>query len=223
MNDRKLTRDEKKARRELDKAFQAAHKQQAKAAGQGYLKPTAFKRIGEWFVTLDPVIYTDAARAELQATVKPFAIDDLISRILGFDGLDGSPLSLRARGPHALVLPIWTRDIETGGNVEAMLSLSADFAEEVASKVQSLSLVNFIEFISKDGPAGQVSYNHVAAMILANRPDEALVLCEKAVASKQWGGPARVTEDGRMVGFFELAMGWLRRKDSVVWGRFPNR
>lgn len=213
MAERKLTREEKSARRSLEKAFQTAHKQQAKSAGWGYLKPTAFKRIGEWFVTLDPIIWTDAERAQLQATIKPFAIDDLMSHIMGHGGLDGSPLSLRARGPHTLVIPMWTQDIEAEGNIDAMLRLSADFAEEVCAKVQSLLLDDFIEFVSRDYPVGKVKCELVAAMILNNRLGDALTLCEQAIATKQWGGPARVTEDGRIIGFFEFAKLWINRTE----------
>ena len=212
---RKLTRDEKKARRDLEKSFQAEFKKQSKAAGWSYLKPTAFKRMGEWFVGLNPIIWTDAKRAQLQVTVKPYDLDDLMSRILGFGGLDGSPLSLRTRGPHALVVPIWSHNIESEGDLDKMLSNSTEFIDEVPSKLATLSLDDFIKFVATGGPANSVSYNHVAALILAKHPGEAHALCQQAIASKQWGGPARMTESGQIIGFFELTKQWLEEHEQT--------
>jgi hypothetical protein len=208
---RKLTREEQKARRELEKAFQASLKQQVKAAGWGYIKPTSYKRIGEWLVALHPVVWTDAERSEMWAWVKPFPIDDLISRILGFEGLDGKPLSLLARGPHCLVRPMYICAVESGGDLNRMTGLASEFSKKVTASVEALALGDFIAFTADDVPVGKVSVNQVAALILAGRSDEATALCEKAVAAKQWGGPARAAADGSVVGFFELALAWLRK------------
>jgi hypothetical protein len=210
MGEQKLSSDERKARRNLEKEFLPAFKQQAKSQGWGYLKPTAFQCVGEWFVSINPVVYTETRRTELQATVKPFAIDDLMSRICGFDGLEGTALSLRARGPHCLVLPMWTIDIDSDRDLAKMLDASAAFFSAVASKVNNLTLADFVSFVGEGAAPGQISYNHVAALILAQRDNEALVLCRRANEIKQWGGPAKVTEDGRMIGFFELASAWLQ-------------
>ena len=211
MTERKLNREEQKARRGLEKAFQSGLKLQAKATGWGYLKPSFFKRIGDWFVDLHPTFWTDAERSKISACVKPFAIDDLMSRILGFEGLDGPPLSLRARGPHCLVRPMFDRSVECGGDVDRMLDIAADFSIVVTSDVKALSLDDFIDFTADDVPEGQVSVNQVGALILAGRSEEAVVLCNKAVAARQWGGPARTSADGRIVGFFELARAWLQK------------
>ena len=210
MADRKLKRDEQKTRRELELVFQASFKQETKSAGWGYLKPTPYKRIGEWFITLHPMIWKDAEKAELWAMVKPFGIDDLVSRILGFAGLDGEPLSLRARGPHCLVPPMFTTSIETHGDLGEMVDLAMKFEKMVADRVRTMTLDDFIVFSTDNRPPGKVSLNEAATLILAGRLDQAAALCESAVASKQWGGPARATEAGQVIGFFELALAWLR-------------
>jgi hypothetical protein len=209
VTEKKLTRGEKKARKELSKAFDASFKIEAKQAGWGYIKPTAFKRIGDWFVCLNPSISTEAERAQLMGTVKPFAIDDLMSKILGFGGLEGTPLSLRARGPYSLVVPMFTTSIEAGGRVDAMVGLASDFMREIEPRAGQLTYEDFITFVD-DRPSGTVGDNQVAARILAGRKEEALSLCESAIASKQHGSNARVTEDGQIVSFFELARHWIR-------------
>jgi len=214
MTEKKLTRNEQKARRELEKAFQPAFKQEAKAAGWGYLKPTSFKRIDEWFVSLNPVIWTDSNRFQLQVNVKPFMIDDLMSRIIGFEGLDGTHLSLRARGPHCLVTPMFIEDISSETDFDRMLVRSTEVMASLNGRIGSLSVNDFVEFAANGVPPDHVGYNHVAALILAERSEEALSLCERAMAIKQWGGPARVREDGQMIGFFELAAKWIRRTES---------
>jgi hypothetical protein len=209
-----LSRDEKKARKAIEPAFNQAFKTAAKAKGWSYLKPTAFKQIGEWFVAFDPVVWTDERLAELWANIKPFEIDELMSRIMGFKGLAAHPLSLRARGPHCVVRPMRTISIESGGDVDAMLRISSDFMDDTISFLSTLSLADFVEICREDLPAGQVSANFVAALVLSGRREEALEACESAISSKQWGGPARMTDDGRMYSFFEFAKRWIANEST---------
>ncbi|MFK0299908.1 hypothetical protein ACIQTU_11905 [Brevundimonas sp. NPDC090276] len=206
----KLSSAERRMRRELAKSFDAAWKPRAKAAGWGYIRPTSFKQIGEWFVYVDPQISTERNRSEITATFKPFYIDDLISRIMGFNGLDEAPLSLRARGPHCLVIPMYTSSIERDGNLGEMIEAAEIFLTSLRTRVEALTLDDFIAFTAP--AAGQVSANQVAALIMAGRDEEADALCKLAIAIKTWGGPARVASDGRMVSFFELAARWIECK-----------
>jgi hypothetical protein len=213
MSEARLNGVEKRARRELQKMFDAAWKREAKAAGWGYLKPTSFKRIDEWFVYLDPEISTERNSSKISATVKPFAIDDLMSRILGFEGLDGTSLSLRARGPHCLVVPMFSSPIEGDGGLDRMIELAAEFSETIPARVDALTLVDFADFSA--APTGHVSTNQVAALILAGKEAEATNLCDLAISLKQWGGPARSTVDGKIVSFFHLARRWIdEHKDT---------
>lgn len=205
-----LSKDERKARRSIEPAFNQAFRVRTKSIGWGYLKPTAFKQLGEWFVAFHPVIWSDERRAQLSANIKPFAIDELMSRIMGFGSLEGSPLSLRARGPYCLVRPIRTASIESDGNIDAMLLASSSFMDEAVSFLDVLSLDDFVEFSRDDVPAGKISVNAVAALILAGRTDEALEASEAAIAAKQSDGPARMTEDGHILSFFDLAKRWIK-------------
>ncbi|OWQ94417.1 hypothetical protein CDQ91_15700 [Sphingopyxis witflariensis] len=205
MSETKLNGAEKRARRELGKLFDAAWKREAKAAGWGYLKPTSFKRIDDWFVYLDPEISTERNSSKISAAVKPFAIDDLMSRILGFEGLDGTPLSLRARGPHCLVVPMFSSSIE--GDLNRMIELATEFSKTMPVRVEGLTLADFADFSA--APAGHVSAEQVAALILAGEEEEAAKLCDLAIAIKQWGGPARTTADGKIVSFFHFARQWI--------------
>jgi hypothetical protein len=213
MESRKLTRDEQKARRDLEKLFHAGLKQQAKATGWGFLKPTSFRRMGEWFVTVDPVVWTDAERSQLHIKVKPFVIDDLMAKIMSLKGLDDTPLSLRARGPHCLVRSMFVTDVEAGGDIDKMLELSSVVFEEVESKIDLLSIDDFIVFSVDDVPSGKMSVNQIAALILAQRSDEARTLCEQAIEANQQGGPSRITDCGQIVSFFECCVRWL--SDSI--------
>lgn len=208
-----MSGDEKRARRELVKSFDVAWKPKAKAAGWGYVKPTSFTKIGDWFVYLDPMISTERNASVVSATVKPFLIDELISRILGFEGLDGAPLSLRARGPHCLVIPMFTCAIESGGDLSRMIELAAEFSESMPARVEVLTLNDFIALAAP--PAGQISVNQVAALILAGREEEASAFCDLAIAAKQWGGPARVTADGKIVSFFHFASQWIEERRKL--------
>lgn len=206
----KLSREHKKARKALASEVDAAFKAAARARKWGYLKPTAFLRFDDWFVSFDLTVSTEARRSEIQVKIKPFALDDLVSRIMLHDGLDGTPLSLRARGPHCLVVPYFSQSIENDReDAEAMVEAAVGFAEASLKRIETLTLNDFIEF--SRNPSGNVSVNQVAALILAGRNDEALQLSEAAILAKQWGGPARITEGGQMVGFFELARRWLMR------------
>ena len=155
MSEPKLNRDERAARRALEKQLLPAFKQQTKEDGWGYLKPTAFRRVGEWFVAVNPIVYTERYRTALQATVKPFAIDDLMSRICGFEGLENAALSLRARGPHCLVLPMWTIDIESNGSLPDMLNAAAAFLRDVVARVNALALTDFVSFAGEAPPPGR--------------------------------------------------------------------
>lgn len=213
MKSEKLTKDQVKARKALDKSYHPLLKQAAKSAGWGYLKPTPFGLVNDWFVDFHPQISTEAFRATLSSTVKPSKIDDLVSRIMGHEGLTGTPLSLLARGPHVLVVPMFNDSIERDGDPELMTDASLAAMAETRIRLETLKLENFIEFVA-DSPTGNVNVAHVAALILAQRRDEAAMLAERAVAAKQWGGPARVTEDGRLVGFFEMALGYLRHSPT---------
>ena len=208
----KLKRDEQQARKAIVKAFDGRFRAWAKARKWGYLKPTAFLKASEWFVDFSPGINTDIHRAVLSCKVKPFALDDLVSRILLFEGLDGKPLSLRARGPHCLVRPMFDVSVENEiDDVNAILKIAEKFSDEALGQIASLTLDDFIAFCG-DGFAERVSIEQVAALILANRNDEALHLCEKAILTKQWGGPARMTDDGKLIGFFELARRWIGQR-----------
>jgi hypothetical protein len=208
----KLSRDQKKARRDMEALIHKEFKTDSKTRKWGYLKPSAFNKLGDWFVCIQPMIWTDEVKSQIWACVKPYAIDDLISKILGFDGLDGSPLSLRARGPHCLVRPMVISSIESDGDVDLMMSLTRKFFLEFDGKISALSLNDFIAFSHDDVPVGKVSVNETAALILADRGEEASRLCDQAIDSKQLGGPSRVTEDGRIIGFFELTKQWLRER-----------
>jgi hypothetical protein len=206
-----LTSAEKKARKTLEKSFEASLRIAAKNAGWSYLKPTPFARYGEWFVSISPLIWTDEIKAQAQANIKPFGIDDLMSRILCFGSLAEKPLSLRARGPYCLVRSMLTSDIERGGNVDLMIGATLEFMKETASILENLTMDQFIEFCRDDRPIGMISDNLVAALILANRTPEARVLCDEAIANNQMGSNGRSIEDGRIVGFFELATRWMNQ------------
>jgi len=213
MIEAKLNVAEKRARRELEKLFDAAWKREAKAAGWGYLKPTSFKRMDKWFVYIDPAISTERKSSKINATVKPFAIDDLMSRILGFQGLDATPLSLRARGPHCLVVPMFSSSIESDGDLARMIELAAEFLMTMPARIEALTLRNFADFSAS--PTGNVSAAQVAALILAGEKAEAAKLCDQAASSEQWGGPARLTEDGKIISFFQFARRWIEdQKDT---------
>lgn len=213
MSEMKLNGAEKRARRELGKLFDAAWKGEAKAAGWGYLKPTSFKRIHDWFVYLDPEISTERNSSKISATLKPFAIDDLMSRILGFEGLDGASLSLRARGPHCLVVPMFSSSIEGDGGLDRMIELAVEFSKTIPVRVEALTLTDFADFSA--APAGHVSANQVAALILAGKGEEAAKLCDLAISIKQWGGPARSAADGKVVSFFHLARQWIDEHEDA--------
>jgi hypothetical protein len=207
MNAAKLNRDQKRERRVLAKAFDNAWKREAKLAGWGYLKPTSFKLIGDWFVAINPTISTERFASDISATVKPFLIDDLMSRLMGFDGLDGKPLSLRARGPHCLVVPMFRCSIEEEGDLPDMVKTALEFLNSIPSRIAATTLEDFIAIAAP--PSGQVSANQVAALILGGREQEAADLCKDAIAKKQWGGPGRITEDGKVITFFQLALRWI--------------
>ena len=161
--------------------------------------------MGDWFVTFGPQISTEIIRATLDSAIKPFEIDELVSQIMGHGSLEGTPLSLRARGPHVLVLPRYTVSIEREGDVSAMVDAAVTAMQETRERLQTYTMDDFIE-TSKDRPVGQIGVDTVAALILAGRIDEAQVLAEQAVERRQWGGPARITSDGQMIGFFQFAL-----------------
>lgn len=202
----KLTAKEQKMRRDLAKAYHEAFKKRARSSGFSYLKPTPFKRVGDWFVDFYPSIWTDEVKAEISAHVKPYAIDDLFADILGYSSLAGTPLSLRARGPHCLTLPMFSAAIESGGNVEDMVRKSMDFMEMTLARVQTLTIDEFIDFSGMDRPPERVSENQVVAMILAGRRDEAARLCELAVAQKQTSSRSGFAPNGERTGLFSLAL-----------------
>jgi len=202
----KLNAKEQKARRDLAKAYHEAFKKEARSSGLSYLKPTPFKRLGDWFVAFYPSIWTDEVKAEISANVKPYAIDDLFGDILGYPSLVGEPVSLRARGPHCLTLPMFSAAIESDGDVEAMVQKSKVFMEETLARVPTLTIDEFIDFSGVDRPAERVSENQVVAMILAGRRDEAARLCELAVARKQTSSLSGFTPDGERAGLFSLAL-----------------
>lgn len=214
MNAAKLNRDQKRERRELAKAFDDAWKREAKLSGWGYLKPTSFKSIGEWFVYMNPTISTERFASDISATVKPLLIDDLMSRIMGFDGLDGTPLSLRARGPHCLVVPMFSCSIEKEGDLADMVEAGLDFLNSMPSRIAATTMEDFIAIAAS--PLGQVSANQVAALILGGREQEAADLCRDAIAANQWGGPARTTAEGKVVTFFHFALRWIGERSAHV-------
>ncbi|WP_423601988.1 hypothetical protein [Sphingomonas sp. MS122] len=206
-------RDEQRLRKAMAIEFDRTFKASSKLRKWGYLKPTAFVRRGAWFVAFHPTIWVDARRSELGISVKPFALDDLVSRIMLHDGLDDTPLSLRARGPHCLVRPMFVGSIESDGrDVREMDALANRFADESLDRVAGMTLDDFIEFTRDDVPPGKASVNHVAALILVGRHREAMQLCDMAISTKQWGGPARIDERGATTGFFELAGRWIGRE-----------
>jgi len=204
----KLTREEKKARKQLEKDLALLIKRDAKARGWGYADKTIFRRQGDWFIHATPIVSSERRHTDFQVTVKPFALDDIVSRILGFNGLDGAPLSLRSRGPHCLVLPLYALDIEDeGADVGRMAERLWAFADDKLAEVDQMTLDDFIAFARGDNPS-RINQEIVAALILAKRLEEAKTLCETAIAAKQWSGSARMTQDGRLVGFFEFARAW---------------
>jgi hypothetical protein len=204
----KLTREEKKARKQMEKDLVLLLKRDAKAHGWRYADKTIFRQQGDWFVDGMLIVYSDRWLTEIQISVKPFALDDIVSRILGFGGLDGTPLSLRSRGPHCLVLPIDKLNVEErGSDVGLMADRIWAFAEAKLGEIERMTLDDFIASERSHNASG-IRQELVAALILAERLEEAKALCETALAAKQWGGSARTTSEGRIVGFFELARAW---------------
>lgn len=163
---------------------------------------------------MNTTISTERFASDISATVKPLLIDDLMSRIMGSDGLDGTPLSLRARGPHCLVVPMFSCSIENEGDLAEMVKAGLDFLKSISSRIAATTMEDFIAIAAP--PLGQVSANQVAALILGGREQEAADLCRDAIAANQWGGPARTTAEDKVVTFFHFALRWIGERSANV-------
>ena len=176
----RLSRIEQKERRELEKKFLAIFKNLAKSRGWEFLKPTAFRQIGDWFVTLDPSIYLDEVKAHIGFKIKPISIDSLITEIAHGRPLDRHPLSLLARGPHCLTSDYLTEPLPPTGPADLMLSHAEGFMAEVEKIAQSFSLEDFYKFESRESSRGDVSQNALMAKVIAGDFVEARKLIEQS-------------------------------------------
>ena len=176
----RLSRIEQGQRRELEKEFLAAFKTLAKSCGWDFLKPTAFRQIGDWFVSLDPSIYRDEVKAHVGFKIKPITIDSLITEIAYGRPLERHPLSLLARGPHCLTLDYVTEPLPPNGPVDLMLSHAEGFMAEAEKIAQSFTLEDFYAFESRERPRGDVSQNALMAKLIVGDFVEVRKLIERA-------------------------------------------
>jgi hypothetical protein len=163
----RLSRIEQGERRELETKFLVAFKTLAKSSGWEFLKPTAFRQIGDWFVTLDPSIYLDEVKARIGFKIKPITIDSLITEIAHGRPLERHPLSLLARGPHCLTLDYASEPLPPTGPVDLMLAHAKGFMAEAEKIAESFSLDDFYIFESQERPRGDVSQNALMALLIA--------------------------------------------------------
>jgi len=107
---------------------------------------------------------------------------------------------------------MFTYSIEMQGDLSMMVNAGLDFINSIPNRVAPLIMDDFIDIAAP--ASGQRSADHVAALILAGRDEEAAAICRDALAVKEWGGPARTTADGKIVTFFDFALRWIGERDG---------
>jgi hypothetical protein len=200
-------------RKALEAEFLVQLKILSKELGWGFLKPTPFKRVGDWFVDVNPSIYRDEVKAHISLNIKPFDIDDMLSRMTFGEGMDQQPLSLRARGPLCLTTPCLEMKLPAEGPVEEMVRISRLFLEESEKIAQGYDLDAFISFVGEIDERRGVNMNAVAARVLQGDFVRARQLVNAGLQRGDKGNLGRMTTDGKFLWFFDLADKWLAQRD----------
>ncbi|MCM0001396.1 MAG: hypothetical protein NBV68_18650 [Erythrobacter sp.] len=177
---RRLNRAEQRERKQLEDAFLAAFKTEARAREWKFLKPTAFAVVSTWFVMVDPAIHRDEERASLTVKIKPRTIDDLMARVAYGRPLGKHPLSTLARGPLFLTLPIIDEPMDSTCGVGPMLEQACSMLDRARVFAEQFTLDDFFEAETLGRRDGQVRYNAILALLLKKDYDLAHRLLDHA-------------------------------------------
>ena len=209
---KRLTREEQRERKALETEFLLSCKALGKELGWGFSKPTLFRRIDSWFVYITPGIYRDERKAHLSLSIKPFAIDDLLSRMMFGGGIPDKPLSRRTGGPLCLVVPIEYRDLPACGPLDLMLDVTRSFLLAAEEKARAYDLDNFIADHGEFDRRGHVYTNAVAARVLQGNLERARELVSLAIANAEEGNLGTWSPGWNITSFFQFADKWLEEE-----------
>lgn len=106
-----------------------------------------FKLIGEWFVYMNMMILIEWFVFDIFVMVKLFFIDDLMSCIMGFDGLDGMFFFFCVCGLYCLVVLMFSCLIENEGDFVEMVKVGLDFLKFIFFCIVVMIMEDFIVIV----------------------------------------------------------------------------
>jgi len=206
----KITRAQQSARIAYRKALSKAVRVVVKGSGWRSAEGCLFQERAGWFVSASPAvhIYEEVTRASLSA--KPMSIDPIFWEITGLCDNLRAPLSLRFNGAWVCRAPDFAEvDVAEQSDVDAtaanLLTIAnAQLERVVASWTTETFLSLCIEM--RDSGAGYLSCL-VTTLVAMGREEEALAMCEEAIAKHDMGG--FLAPNGT---FSEMARDWLRAR-----------
>lgn len=208
----KLTRGERKERKELSKSTLAILKTSARSYKWRIARGSLFKEHNGWFVEAQATISSWDCKTSGAFRIKPMALDPIFWSIVEAAENAKLPLSFRAFGAWICSAPtLAENEIEEGdGSPETLAANILEWANsQMTLPMLKADFESYFEFLSTLGNGYFAT--RITMLCLLGRYEDARAECLSAIEQDDSGGFVQ-WEGDKHVGFPMMVIRWLERR-----------
>lgn len=213
-----IPRNDRPARRALNKYFLAALKSKSKETPWKMSQGVLFRDFSGWFVSAPAAVWVARSKTSVELFCKPMALDPILWEIVETESNQTMPRSFRHHGAWTCRTPTVAEfEIdEASGDPTVFASQALAWLESQVGAFQSWTTRQFLRSLQEHPRTNSYMSTVITTMCLLKDYSAAKALCNDAIKRDDACGFSISREPGPTQTFPELALAWLKKKRALL-------